>query len=58
MTHVLVCPTLGEKFWSSSYAILELVGHFYCVIVIKHSMSLRRMICERDLQKVLNKGLC
>jgi len=27
----------------SSFAILELIGHFYCVTVIKHSMSLRRM---------------
>ena len=32
----------GRKVWSS-FAILELIGHFYCVTVIKHSMSLRRM---------------
>ena len=51
MTHVLVYPTLGEKF-GVAFAILELIGHFYCVIVIKHSMSLKRMICECDLQKV------
>ena len=25
----------------SSFAILELIGHFYCVTVIKHSMSLK-----------------
>ena len=31
-----------RKVWSS-FAILELIGHFYCVTVIKHSMSLRRM---------------
>ena len=53
----------GRKVWSS-FAILELIGHFYCVTVIKHSMSLKkneklhtnlkiRVICERDLQKVL-----
>jgi len=27
----------------SSFAILELIGHFHCVTVIKHSMSLKRM---------------
>jgi len=44
MTHVLlVHPILGENFWSSSYAILKLIGHFYCVTVIKHLMSLIRM---------------
>ena len=58
----------GRKVWSS-FAILELIGHFYCVIVFLHSMSFKkneklhmnlkiRMICERDLQNVLNKGLC
>ena len=41
MTKMLVYPTLGEKFWSS-FAILELIGHFYCVTVIKHSMSLMK----------------
>ena len=30
----------GRKVWSS-FAILELIGHFYCVTVIKHSMSLK-----------------
>ena len=59
---------IERKVWSS-FAILELIGHFYCVIVILHSMSFKkneklymnlkiRMICERDLQNVLNKGLC
>ena len=58
----------GRKVWSS-FAILELSGHFYCVIVTLHSMSFKkneklymnlkiRMICERGLQKVWNKGLC
>ena len=58
----------GRKVWSS-FAILELNGHFYCVTKIKHSLSLMengklhmnlkiRKFCERDLQKVLNKGLC
>ena len=32
----------GRKVWSS-FAILELIGYFYCVTVIKHSMSLKRM---------------
>ena len=27
----------------SSFAILELIGHSYCVTVIKHLMSLRRI---------------
>ena len=51
----------GRKVWSC-FAILELIGHFYCVTVIKHSMSLKkneklhtnlkiRVICERDLLK-------
>ena len=59
---------IERKVWSS-FAILELIGHFYCVIVILHSMSFKkneklhknlkiRMICERGLQKVWNKGLC
>ena len=63
MTHVLlVHPILGENFWSSSYAILKLIGHFYCVTEIKHSLSLMkngklhmnlkiRKFCERDLLK-------
>ena len=42
VTYVQVYPTLGEKVWST-FAILELIGHFYCVTVIKHLMSLRRM---------------
>ena len=48
----------------SRFAILELIGHFYCVTEINHSLSLMkngklhmnlkiRVICERDLQKVL-----
>ena len=32
----------GRKVWSS-FAILELIGHFYCVTKFKHSMSLIRM---------------
>jgi hypothetical protein len=52
---VLVNPAWREKFcddsciffesrvarevWGSSYAILALTVHFYCVMVIKHSMS-------------------
>ena len=50
-----------RKVWSS-FAILELIRHFYCVTVIKHSTSLKknrklhtnlkmRKICERDLLK-------
>ena len=37
----------GRKVWSG-FAILELIGHFYCVTVIKHSMSLRRMNEPQD----------
>ena len=51
----------GRKVWSS-FAILELIGHFYCVTEIKHSLSLMkdgklhmnlkiRKFCERDLLK-------
>ena len=31
----------GRKVWSS-FAILELIGHFYCVTEIKHSLSLMK----------------
>ena len=61
VTYVLVYPTLEEKVWST-FAILELIGHFYCVTEIKHSLSLMkngklhmnlkiRKFCERDLLK-------
>jgi len=52
----------GRKVWSS-FAILELVGHFYCVIVIKHSMSLKEWNVtyepqdENDMRAWLAKGL-
>ena len=52
----------GRKVWSS-FAILELIGHFYCVTAIKHSMSLKewKVTCEprdkKDMQAWLAKVL-
>ena len=58
----------GRKVWTS-FAILEFIGHFYCVTAIKHSMSLRRMksyirtsrwkwYASVTCKKIWNKALC
>jgi hypothetical protein len=45
MTHVLIVYLkLGSSFfWSSSFTTLVLIEHFHCVIVTKHSKSLKRI---------------
>jgi hypothetical protein len=40
MTHVLI---VCSSFWSSPFTTLVLIEHFHCVIVTKHSMSLKRI---------------
>jgi hypothetical protein len=39
MTHVFCISRIAREVWGSSYAVLVLTVQFYCVMVIKHSMS-------------------